>query len=350
MTPRLGSFESFFGRGARMAALMAKGVGEHAVANVGLAPVVFVLTRDNMAVRHILCPIDLSEVSGFALNYSATLARTLGAKVTALHVVQAPPAVLLEETGMNYSAVGLAKAEERELSDLVRRSASGSETSVAIVSGHPATQIVEQAERLGADLIALGTHGRTGFKRLVLGSVAERVLRQSSVPVLTLRKEDAAEGDRVANIRNVLCPTDFSGSAQAALELAVEVSKRRDAKLHLLHVFQSPTYLGWDDGMSQTATSLRLMQELRERAQEQLDELVAQCKREGVDATAEEVDGVPHARIAAFSENCDLVVMGSHGRTGLPRLLLGSVAERTVRLARCPVLCVRGPESDEQRL
>ena len=307
---------------------------------------VLVLSSRCVAIRHILCAIDLSEISELVLTYASMLGRTVGAKVTALHVVQAPPGVLLEETGMDYSAVGLAKKDERELNDLIRRSSDGCELSVAIVSGHPATRIVEQAQRLGADLIALGTHGRTGLKHLLLGSVAERVLRLSPVPVLTLRKP-VAKQNGVASIRNILCPTDFSGSSQSAFDLASEMGKRLNVNVHLLHVFESPTYLGWDEAMSQSAPSVQLMQDLREREQEQLEELVTQCKRGGVNATAEQVDGAPYARIAELSEHFDLVIMGSQGRTGLPRLFLGSVAERAVRLARCPVICARGPERSE---
>lgn len=152
-----------------------------------------VLSSDGVAIRQILCAIDLSEISAFALTYAVEFARTAGAKVTALHVVQTPPGVFLEETGMDYSPAGLSKKEESTLRDLIRRSAQGDEMAVTIVSGHPALQIVEQAQRIGADLIVIGTHGRTGFRHMLLGSVAERVLRLSPVPVLTLRKPEAAQ-------------------------------------------------------------------------------------------------------------------------------------------------------------
>lgn len=145
-------------------------------------------------------------------------------------------------------------------------------------------------------------------------------------------------------IARILCPTDFSDCSQAALDLAIDMAKRFEAEIHLLHVFQYPAYLGWEEGMSMAAASLQLMQELRERVDDQLDELVGRCAKAGVKATAEQVDGTPYAKIVEASTQHDLVVMGSHGRTGLPRLLLGSVAERVVRMAQSPVVSVPAPE------
>ena len=145
-------------------------------------------------------------------------------------------------------------------------------------------------------------------------------------------------------IARILCPTDFSECSQAALDLALDMAKRVDADVHLLHVFQYPPYLGWEEGMTMAAASIQLMQELRERVDNQLEELVERCSRAGVRASAEQVDGAPFSKIAEASAKADLVVMGSHGRTGLPRLFLGSVAERVVRLARSPVISVPAPE------
>lgn len=145
-------------------------------------------------------------------------------------------------------------------------------------------------------------------------------------------------------VARILCPTDFSECSQAALDMAIVLAKRFDAEIQLLHVFQYPPYLGWEEGMSMAAASLQLMQELRDRVDDQLDELVGRCNKAGVKAKPEQVDGTPFAKIAEASAHADLVVMGSHGRTGLPRLFLGSVAERVVRMAQSPVISVPAPE------
>jgi nucleotide-binding universal stress UspA family protein len=144
-------------------------------------------------------------------------------------------------------------------------------------------------------------------------------------------------------IKTILCPVDFSDCSNAALGFAIELARLLGARLRLLHVFQLP-YLGWDEGMTMTAASAELMQVLQQRADHELKKQLERCRSAGVETVAEQVDGVPHHKIAEQSEQADLLVMGTHGRSGLPRLMLGSVAERVVRSAKCPVLTVPAPE------
>lgn len=144
----------------------------------------------------------------------------------------------------------------------------------------------------------------------------------------------------------ILCPTDFSACSDLALDFAIDLARRLGAKIRLLHVFQVPPYVGWEDG-SMALASVELFRELRERVDEQLQDLLERCRRAGVNASAEQLEGPPYVRIAELSDQVDLVVMGTHGRTGLPRLLLGSVAERVIRMAKCPVISVPGPDDGE---
>lgn len=154
-----------------------------------------VLILQRVEVRHILCPIEISDISEFALTYTAGLAAALGAKLTVLHVVESQPSILLEDGIVGHGKPGLPPQEERELRAMVQRCAKDSDLQVSIEPGGVAMQIVECAKRLQVDLIAIGTHGRTGLKHLLLGSVAERVLRTSPVPVMTLRKPGASQED-----------------------------------------------------------------------------------------------------------------------------------------------------------
>ncbi len=145
------------------------------------------------------------------------------------------------------------------------------------------------------------------------------------------------------SIKTILCPTDFSDCSGAALALATDLAKSLGAKLHVLHVFQLPSYVGWEDGMVVAAASLQILDQLRKRADEALAAQLDACRKAGVEASVEQVDGLPYHQIVQRSPSFDLVVMGTHGRTGLPRLMLGSVAERVVRLAKCPVITVPAP-------
>ncbi len=146
------------------------------------------------------------------------------------------------------------------------------------------------------------------------------------------------------NVKRILCPSDFSDCSRAALEFAIELAQRLGASIRVVHVFQLPQYAGFEDGLTMAAASAEIFTTLRKKTEEQLRAELELCRTAGVTATAEQVDGVPHAEIVRLSEQADLVVMGTHGRTGLPRLVLGSAAERVVRLAKCPVLTVPSPE------
>ena len=145
-------------------------------------------------------------------------------------------------------------------------------------------------------------------------------------------------------IQKILCPTDFSKGSEKAIEFASELAAKFGAEIELLHVFQLPYYGGWDEGAAVMAAAGPQLAALRKQTSEQLNALTDKLAKRSVKAKGTEADGLPHAKIAELSKGADLVVMGTHGRTGLPRLLLGSVAERVVRLAQCPVITVPGPD------
>ena len=141
-------------------------------------------------IRHILCPVDLSEQSEFALTYAVVLAGKLGARITALYAYQlaVPPYPDDAEPMIQRVDNVVRETRTRELGQMAERCGHGG---VAIepklVQGVAHDTIVQQAQALGADLVVMGTHGRTGVERALAGSVAERVVRHATVPVLTLR-------------------------------------------------------------------------------------------------------------------------------------------------------------------
>jgi nucleotide-binding universal stress UspA family protein len=141
-------------------------------------------------------------------------------------------------------------------------------------------------------------------------------------------------------IKKILCPTDFSDSSQAACALAVELAGKLGASVDFVHVVQAPVYVGWEDSPAGLAATAQLLEQTRERCEQQLKAAAEQYTGRGVTIECELQDGTPHQQIAELSKQVDLIVMGTHGRTGLPHLLMGSVAERVVRTASCPVLTV----------
>jgi universal stress protein A len=141
-------------------------------------------------------------------------------------------------------------------------------------------------------------------------------------------------------IKTILCPVDFSDSSEAALEVALGLAARLGSEIELVHVIQPPIYVGWEDSPAGLAATAEMLEVSRDRTKQQLDVLVTKFGSRGIKLAATILEGVPHHEIAERSKAVDLVVMGTHGRTGLPHLLLGSVAERVVRMAVCPVMTV----------
>jgi nucleotide-binding universal stress UspA family protein len=144
-------------------------------------------------------------------------------------------------------------------------------------------------------------------------------------------------------IKTILCPTDFSECSAAALGFAIELAQRLHAQIHLVHVFQFPYAMGLEDGLGMAAGSAQLFEQLRTRVDEDLRVQAEACRGAGVTVRVEQLDGSPHAKIVEASGSADLIVMGTHGRSGLPRLILGSVAERVMRMAKCAVVTVPAP-------
>lgn len=204
--------------------------------------------------------------------------------------------------------------------------------------GVPAT-ITEYAGEAKIDLIVMPTRGRTGVQRLLLGSTAERVVRQASVPVLTLHPDD----DSVRYpYQNVLVPTDGSEYAMAAIGQAIDIVNMEGATLHVLSVVDV-TSLGID------VHSERHVDTLEEKARQAVAEAMSVAEDAGVDSVVGEIEygsSVAQAIQSYVDErDIDIVVMGTHGRTGVDRYLLGSVTEKTLRTANVSLLTVPEPRS-----
>lgn len=295
-----------------------------------------------VAVRRILAATDFSPASEGALRWADFFASRFGAELILFHALSLDPALLIGPTGV---AVDLAarlvedarRAAEQSMQDLQRRFPSAR----AVVEDAPAREgIVRAAQAQGADLVCVGTHGRTGLPRLLHGSVAQHVVVHSPVPVLTVRQDD-----RPIRVRCVLAPTDFSPAADAALPWADLLARTFDARLVLLHVvevtYETLVEVPWGGGFEPVGEAIARQLEERARAELQTRaQRLPPCEtlvRTGLGA------GLSRQRIveAAADVGADLVVMGTHGRTGVDRILFGSVAEHVVRTSPVPVLTVR---------
>jgi len=302
-----------------------------------------------MSIFHrILFAGDLSERSRGAFVAARSLARGSGSDLHVLNVVE--PVLVAESRvparGARFPAIlpGDTPAHRKELEGQLRafyRSDSPGAVDYLVRDGDAAAQILHAAEDLDADLIVLGTHGRGGVDRLVCGSVAEAVMRESSRPVLVVRSPDAVPP--YAAIRLILHPTDFSGRSWPALGVARALARAHRARLVLMHVAPTEVLTG---GTFYAPADLG-----PERAE--LAKLQEETTRAGFEGPVEtrfcQGDPVTEILLAARDLGCDLIVLGSHGRTGVRRLLMGSVAEEVVRKAPCLTLIVKdAPAASEE--
>lgn len=289
-------------------------------------------------IRTILHATDFSRASGPAFAQAVELAKPERARLFLLHVLVPPSPFLGDELPASYldlQARAQRDAERRLAAAVGKAKQAGARVQAKLVAGAPAEEIIRAARQWRPDLIVIGTHGRTGLGRLFMGSVAERVLQRASGPVLTVRG-----GSRVRRVRRILYASDFSRASGAAFARAVEMARANRAELLLAHVLtpMAPIVDVPPKVYEEIAASARA------QAQKQLDRLAAEAKKGGIRTRTLLMAGMVHEQIAraARSQRADLVVIGTHGRTGLAKLFLGSVAGRVVSTAPCPVLTVRG--------
>ena len=190
------------------------------------------------------------------------------------------------------------------------------------------------------DLVVMGTHGRTGLSHFLLGSVAEKVIRHVSCPVITLRY-DHGDLEAVKDIKRIVVPIDFSAYSKQALGYAVTLAKAFQATLELLHVIEDqvhPAYYVTGD-----TSIFNIIPDLRERSIDAMKEFVEREIPKQIEHTFHVREGRTHSEIIKFAEeqNADLIAIATHGLSGLDYLLLGSTTEKVVRKAKTPVLSVR---------
>jgi nucleotide-binding universal stress UspA family protein len=210
--------------------------------------------------------------------------------------------------------------------------------------GDPAEIIIERARQDPTCLIAMATHGMTGVRRWLIGSVANKVAHSASNPLLLLRPAENREPSLSAQIKTIFVPLDGSALAETALPHGVKLAMRLNCEIHLVRVYTLPAnaYVV-ANGMIDQAPA-RVGAALRETAQSYLDGKVEELRANGLDrVVATAIEGDPASELIDIEVNTSnsLIVMTSHGRTGAGRWLLGSVAEKVIQHAHAPVLLIR---------
>ena len=291
-------------------------------------------------IKRILCPIDFSEFSASAYLHALSLERHYRAKLFVQQVVELsryPSASFAATAGLYREfCERLVENAEEELQEFLKNHAEHEVQPERVVQlGMAPDCILALAEAQNIDLIVMGTHGRRGFDRLMLGSVTERVMRRASCPVLAVRKpphEPIALDPRrdTVHLRRILLCTDFSENSQRALDFAISLATEYKAELTLLHVLE-------DVPVSASIEAATAM------AAHQLDRLIPLEGHEpGRIKTLVRI-GKPYQQIIqlALEGQTDVVVMGVHGRGALDLAVFGSTAHRVLQLGPCPVVVIR---------
>ena len=303
-----------------------------------------------IVIRRILCPVDFSDHSRRALDHAIAIARWYESTVTVLHVFSPAPVAAFGPGPMVLEPIVLTSVDRGQLLADTKafaetESAPGITIEALVREGNAAAEILEQATSMKADLLVIGTHGRSGFERLVLGSVTEKVLRKATCPVLTVAKRlpDAVPAGPVL-YKRILCPVDFSDSSLHALKYATSMAQEADGHLTVLHVvaheFEHADDMASisDAGMTIDSFVKQREEALRRRLHEAVATAPEFCSVESLMTYGKPWREV--LRIAAEQQS-DLIVMGVQGRGAADLVFFGSTAQHVVRDASCPVLTLR---------
>jgi nucleotide-binding universal stress UspA family protein len=296
---------------------------------------------------HILCPTDLSEGSLRSLRYAAGFARSYDARLTVLHVVPTFEPIAVPSSGLSEPVqvvFPMSRAEVLgEIRDVIDAAGAASiSTTVAAYEGDPATTIVDRSLAIGADLLVMGTHGRSGFERLLIGSVAESVLQKAPCPVLLVPPHVTGTVPADVKFKNILCPVDFSPSSLQALGFALDLGRQGSGVVTVLHALE---WLAEEEPRTDAHFNVpEYRQYLLNDARHRVQALLAGEPPTSSATHEMVVAGRAHREIlrVAADSGVDLIVMGAQGRGGLGLTLFGSTTQQVVRSATCPVLTVRG--------
>jgi nucleotide-binding universal stress UspA family protein len=297
-----------------------------------------------LRIKKVLYPTDFSRCAGHALPHTLHLANTYGAELHLLHALvlhEADPSNLSHRLpDMEELYLVLEEHAETQMKTAIEEHGRAGFTikSAQVRAISAAGAILDYATENEIDLVVMGTHGRRGLRRLLLGSVAEEVVRLAPCPVLTVPEGEV--GASPGQIERIVVPVDFSEHAKLALAYAVQLADAYGAQLHLLHVVDEVIYPDFYPPVIPSGGSLT--EELRDQSLERMRGLLSGF--EGADAAVHVRAGRAAPEIADFAEgqSADLVVIASHGLTGISHVLLGSVTEQLIRRAPCPVFTVKG--------
>lgn len=315
-----------------------------------------------LKIETLLVPTDFSEESQKAMAYARALLNHFPGTVHLVYAHDVDFSYAVPALLTSAPLISTGEVERRYRKDLEKLAKQfglpGSAAERHVRTGRAYREICEVASEVGAELIVIATHGRTGLRRLMLGSTAERVVRHAPCPVLVVRETerdclDIGKGktavETALRIAKILVPLDFSDSSREGLLYAIAFAKRFGASLILLHAIQVMPFVPADGHAAHERMPAPGVIERAARLGAR--KFLKQIDFAGVAYQMEIQSGTPAQEICRFAENAgvDAIITSTHGQTGLAHVLIGSTAEHVVRYAHCPVLVVPTTEASAQR-
>jgi nucleotide-binding universal stress UspA family protein len=306
-----------------------------------------------MNVDNVLIPTDFSACADHALTHALEVADRFDARLHILHVVNELDPDWYGITNAQERAVKLREQIREEARERLEDLAPDREVETVVslqLSFDVADTIYEYVDERAIDLVVMGTHGRQGLDRLMLGNVAHKIVRHAPCPVMTVREEVPWTGDEEeVSFDEVLAPIDFSDHSRAALEASKAVASAYQSRLHLLFVAEQRTVPTFSDTGVPGVGVVEMDPEIVANAEKALQQLNESVGGPAVESKYHVREGNVSSDIIDFSEThgIDLIVMATRGLTGVNRFLIGSNTERIVRVAPCPVLTIPTEATEE---
>ena len=300
--------------------------------------------------KSILCATDFSDFSNHTVNYGVALAKEFGARLVVCHVIDLSAVAIYGE--FQLDPVG---QQNRIIEDANKQleAITGNQPvqwEPLITVGKPADEILRAVEEKDIDLVISATRGRSGLKRLILGSVTERLMLTLPCPLLVLRSpanELAGAPDQKFELKKILVGCDFSPDSGQALKHALSLAQEFEAELHLANVIETPTQPNLMK--AEPSASEAVQEDYRHLLSQKLKDLVPEEAHHWCTPQTSILEGQPYEELAKYAESnhIDMIVMGVRGHGLVKTLFLGSTTDRVIRRSPCPVLSVGSMVSGE---
>ncbi len=291
--------------------------------------------------KRILVATDFSECSRVALDICISAAKCMKIKLYVLHTIEKLLHDYTYLLSMDTHLTMKQKLEEEAMNSIntmLPKELLETETAVPIIRfGKPFLEVIQVAKEKDVDIIAIGTHGRGGVDRVILGSVAERVVSKAHCPVMVVRSR------KYIGFKRIIVPIDFSDCSRKALEYAAATARAHRSKLTILHVFEESFIEPYVRAANTEEEAQEIVRGIEKDNEVKYDDFLKKIDLSGVEYDRLLRMGIPSNEIVetAREQKAQLIVMGTHGRSGIKHMLVGSDAEEVVRNAPCDIVVVK---------